>query len=111
MSPRNKFTSKRPIPSHLPGLQHLVVAAAGFHDFLGVRVNIALHGALLVAGGALGLGFGHGGTLGIEHGDNVLQGFIVIGISKAKKATPLLIFCGIVGGLFFFGFWLVLQRN
>lgn len=37
--------------------------------------------------------------------------FIVIGISKAKKATPLLIFCGIVGGLFFFGFWLVLQRN
>ena len=37
--------------------------------------------------------------------------FIVAGISKAKKSIPLCIFTGIVAGLFFFGFWLVLQRG
>ena len=36
---------------------------------------------------------------------------IVAGITKAKKSQPLLIFGGVVGGLYFFMFWLVSQRS
>lgn len=50
------------------------------------------------------------GSLIINAGMFVIP-FIVVGISKAKKATPLCIFCGIVAGLFFFGFWFFLQRS
>lgn len=36
---------------------------------------------------------------------------IVTGMSKAKKSKPLTIFAGVLGGVYFFVYWFILQRN